>query len=162
VSDTDYCNRFAILFPNPPSPFLTFGRATFTSSDNAVATWNNPFPDTTYIVSPGPPVVTDGGGPVTVFADNTTKTTTGITIRASAPFTGYVDVHAWQQGANPFADLHPNDLARLQSIILAWRPNALCVGVYAVAQGSMFGWTPATFSTRPTMGPSSVVRFQGA
>jgi hypothetical protein len=34
--------------------------------------------------------------------------------------------------------------------------------VYALAQGNMYGWTPLTFSTRPAMGPSSIVRFEGA
>jgi hypothetical protein len=160
--NTDYCNRFAILFPNPPSVFVTIGRATFTAADNAVVTWNNSFPDTTYIVSPGPPVVTDGGGPVTVSADSTTKTTTGITIRASAPFNGYVDVHAWQVGANPFADLHPADLARLQFIIKTWRPNALCTGVIAVAQGRLFGWPVITFGSAYVSAPYSIATFAGA
>jgi hypothetical protein len=33
--------------------------------------------------------------------------------------------------------------------------------VYAVAQGSMYGWTVATFSGRSAMGPSSIARFEG-
>jgi hypothetical protein len=97
-----------------------------------------------------------------VFADATTRTTTGVTMRASAAITGSVDVVASQVGANPLADLHPADLARLQFIIGTWRPNALCVGVYAVAQGNMYGWPIATMGTRSAPGPYSIVRFEGA
>src|SRR6185369_6384341 len=49
VSDTDYCNRFAVLFPGPlPSQFMTVGTATFTASDTATVAWNNAFPTTSY------------------------------------------------------------------------------------------------------------------
>lgn len=162
VSDTDYCNRFALLFPGPlPSFFLTTGIATFTASDTATVTWNNAFPTTSYHVQPGIPTITDGGGGVSVVADLTTRTLTGVTLNASAAFTGTVSVLAYQDGANPYADLHPADLARLQSIIGTWRPNALCVGVYALAQGNFFGWPVATFSGRSAMGPSSIARFEG-
>jgi hypothetical protein len=163
VSDTDFCNRFAVLFPGPslPSAFRTVVTATFTASDNVVVTWNNAFADTTYAIEPGPAIVTDGGGPVFLSADATTKTLTGVTIRASAPFTGTATIFACQAGANPLADLHPADLARLQRVIRTWRPNALCVGVYALTQGSMYGWPPSTFSGRAAMGTSSIVRFEG-
>jgi hypothetical protein len=161
-SNTDFCSRFAILFPGPlPSYFMTVGRATFSNTDSAPVVWNNVFPDTTYVVSPGPPVVTDGGGPVTVFADNTTKTTTGITIRASAAFTGYVDVHAWQAGANPFADLHPIDLQRLKNIIAKWKPKkASCVGAYAISSGRVLGWPVRNIGGGDgNLGPANVVIF---
>jgi hypothetical protein len=160
VSDTDYCNRFAVLFPGPlPSQFMTIGTATFTASDTATVTWNNAFPTTGYHVQPGAVIVTDGGGPVMVTAD--TLTLTGCTASASSAFTGTCTFLAWQDGANPYADLHPADLSKLQFTIATWRPNALCVGVYAVAQGTMFGWTPATFSGRSVMGPSIIARFEG-
>jgi hypothetical protein len=161
VSDTDYCNRFAVLFPGPlPSFFFTWARATFTASDNAAITWNNAFPTTSYLIMPGIPTITSGG-PAVVFADGTTQTTTGVTIRATAAITGAVDVIGCQVGANPLADLHPADLARLQSIIGTWRPNALCVGVYAVAQGKFMGW-PVQQQGSNTMQPCSIVRFEGA
>jgi hypothetical protein len=162
-SDTDYCNRFAVLFPGAlPSQFMTIGTATFTASDTATVTWNNTFPTTGYHVQVGAVTVTDGGGTPVVTADGTTFTLTGCTVNSSAAFTGTVTLLAWQDGANPYADLHPLDLSKLQFIIGTWRPNALCVGVYALAQGNMYGWTPLTFSTRPAMGPSSIVRFEGA
>lgn len=139
--NTDMTNRFAVLFPGPlPSPFRTYAVATFSATDSAAITWNNAFPDTTYIISPGVAVPTDGGGPVFITVDATTKTTTGVTIRASAPFTGTCTVLAYQVGANPLADLHPADLGRLKSIIQTWRPNALCVGVYALTAGEMWDY----------------------
>jgi hypothetical protein len=163
ASDTDYCNRFAVLFPSAlPSQFMTVGTATFTASDTATVTWNNAFPTTGYHVQVGATVITDGSGPVTITADSTLFTLTGCTVASSGAFTGTVSLLAWQDGANPYADLHPLDLSKLQSLIGTWRPNALCVGVYAVAQGNMYGWTPATFSGRSAMGPSSIARFEGA
>jgi hypothetical protein len=162
-ADTDMCSRFAVLFPGPslPSAFRTIATATFTATDNATVTWPNSFVDTTYLIDVGPPTITDGGGPVFLTADTTTKTTTGVTIRASAPFTGTATVLAWQVGANPLADLHPADLARLQQIIKTWRSNALCVGVYAVAQGKFMGW-PVQAQSANTMGSYSIARFEGA
>lgn len=161
VSDTDYCNRFAVLFPGPlPSQFMTVGTATFTASDTATVVWNNAFPTTGYHVQVGIPVITDGGGGVVVVADSTTKTLTGVTLNASGAFTGTVSVLAWQDGANPYADLHPADLSRLQFTIATWRPNALCVGVYALAQGKFMAWPVQTEATN-TMGPWSIVRFEG-
>jgi hypothetical protein len=100
-------------------------------------TWNNAFPTTSYHVQVGAVTITDGSGPVSVVADSTTFTLTGCTLLASGAFTGTVSVLAWQNGANPYADLHPSDLSKLQFTIATWRPNALCVGVYAVAQGTM-------------------------
>jgi hypothetical protein len=160
-SDTDYCNRFALFFPGSlPSQFMTVGTATFTASDTATVTWNNAFPTTSYHVQVGIPTI-DSGGPVSVVADLTSLTLTGCALLASGAFTGSVSVLAWQDGANPYADLHPADLSRLQSLIGTWRPNALCVGAYVLVQGSMYGWPVATFSGRPAMGPSSIVRFEG-
>jgi hypothetical protein len=163
--DTDHCSRFAVLFPGPglPSAFRTVVTATFTATDNATVTWPNSFVDTTYLIDVGPPTITDGGGPVFLTADTTTKTTTGVTIRASAPFTGTATVLAWQVGANPLADLHPADLARLKSIIQTWRPNALCMGVVALAQGKLLGWPVRTLGVSDgNIGPSSAVTFLGA
>jgi hypothetical protein len=161
ASDTDYCNRFALLFPGTlPSQFMTVGTATFTASDTATVVWNNAFTNTGYHVQVGIPTI-DSGGPVSVVADLTSLTLTGCTLLASGAFTGSVSVLAWQDGANPYADLHPQDLSRLQFTIATWRPNALCVGVYVLAQGNYFGWPVATFSGRSAMGPSSIVRFEG-
>ena len=58
---------------------------------------------------------------------------------ASWPFVGTVSVLAWQDGANPFADLHPADLRRLRDTITKWKPaKATCVGVTAVVAGELW------------------------
>lgn len=161
--DTDMCSRFAIIYPNAPLPsaFFTWARATFSGTDSAAITWNNPFPTSSYLIMPGIPTITSGG-PASVWADGSTQTLTGVTIRASAAITGTVDVIASQIGANPLADLHPNELNRLQSAIRKWRPGkASCVGVYALVQGKFMGWPVQTQATN-TMGPWSIVRFEGA
>jgi hypothetical protein len=162
-ANTDLCSRFAILFPGAlPSYFTTFARVPFSAVDNGAAVWNNAFLDTTYKVRVDGVTVTDGGGPVSVVADPTTQTPTGITLRASAAFTGYVDVIAYQAGANPYADLHPADLQRLQATIRKWRPGrAICVGVYALVQGAFFAWPPQAQQLN-TMGPCTIVAFSGA
>lgn len=158
--NTDFCSRFQILFPGPvlPSWFVTAGRATFTNANSAVATFNNAFPSTSYNVDPSPPTIT-GGGPISVWADASTKTTTGITVFASDLFTGYVDVLAWQVGANPYADLHPSDLARLRAVIAKWKPaKATCLSINALVQGRFWGWPVATWSQNTTWQPSTVVK----
>jgi len=170
--NTDFCSRFAILYPNGlPSFFMTSGVATFTGIEDGstlhpwpLATWNNPFVDTTYKIQPGAVTILNGLGPVSVAADNTSKTTTGVRIAASDSFVGSVDVLAWQAGANPYADLHPNDLQRLQNAIRKWRPaKAYLLGVFCLVQGNFYGWPIATIGTRPAPGPSSIVQFlQGA
>lgn len=178
VSDTDMCSRFAVLFPGAtsfntddslPTAFVTTGVATFTGLEDGspakpwpTATWNNPFVDTTYKIQTDGVTVTDGGGPVAAVADLRTKSPTGVQVMPSAPFVGHVDVLAWQAGANPYADLHPADLARLQGVIAKWRASkASCVGVYAVAQGQMFAW-PIQIQGANSVGPASIVRFEGA
>lgn len=161
--DTDFCSRYAVLFPGPtlPSYFLTWARATFTGTDLAAVSWNNAFPSSSYSILPGLPTVSSGGG-VAVWADGTTQTTTGVTVRASGAFTGTVDLVAFQTGANPFADLHPADLQRMQATLSKWQPRrAICVGVYALVQGNFYGWPVATLGTRPAPAPSSIVRFSG-
>lgn len=147
-SNTAHGSRFAVLFPSGGPAFTTSGTAVFTGVEDGstahpwpTATWNNPFQDTTYKIQVGIPTVTDGAGAVVCNADNTTKTTTGVQIKASASFVGTVDVLAWEVGANPFADPHPNDLARLRRLINRWRPaRALGMGVLVRAQGAQLGW----------------------
>lgn len=146
-SDTDFCSRFAVLFPGPlPSMFMTWGRATFTNSNSAVVTWNNVFTDTSYAVLRGAiTIATAGDGIVSVWPDGSTKTPTGVTLRASDTFTGTVDALAYPPGSNPFANLSGAAMARLQSAITKWRPGkATCVGVYALLQGNFIGWPVRT------------------
>jgi hypothetical protein len=161
-----YGSRFAVLFPGTlPGPFRTTAAATFTGVENSVAvTWNNLFADATYKVMIGPPTITDANGPVAIDFDPTTKTASGLTVRTSSPFAGTVELLAYQSGAgvNPFVDLHPADLARLQRTIRRWRPaKAVCVGVYAAVQGRFFGWPVTPFNNAPfpsiTFGPGTAV-----
>lgn len=166
-SNTNFCSRFAVLFPGLlPSAFRTSATATFTGAEDGftvpwpTATWNNPFPDTTYKVQVGAVYVTDGAGIVTVVADATTKTQTSIQIISSAPFTGTVDVLAWQAGANPMADLHPADLARLRRLIFRWRPEkATCTGIVARVQGNLWGWPVRTWNNGELFTAGSTVVF---
>lgn len=162
-SKTDFCSRFAVIFPaGAGGAFTTSATATFTASATAAITWNNVFPDTTYIIDIGAITITSGG-PVTVSYDPTTKTTTGVTLTASAAFTGSVDVIAYQVGAvSPFADIHPADLGRLQTIIKRWRrASQTCVGVYVIVQGNMWGWPVRTWGSGGTWGAAQVVTING-
>lgn len=161
-SDTDFCSRFSILFPGPlPSYFMTCATAQFTESDTATVAWNNAFADLTYSVRVDG-VTAPGGELVAVNADSKAKTLSGVTLRASAPFTGTVDVVAYQACANPLADLHPADLKRLQTLIRKWGPRkATCTGVYALVQGKFMAW-PVQLQAANTMGPATIVRFPGA
>lgn len=166
--NTDFCSRFAVLFPGPalPSSFMTFARATFSNTDAAAITWNNAFPSTSYATMPGLPTIISGP-PVSVHADPATQTGAGVTIRASGAFTGTVDVLASQFGANPFADLHPSDLQRLQSTIAKWKPaKATCVGVTAMLGGELwdypFGLTWDGDSLTWDQAPATSVQVLGA
>lgn len=82
-------------------PIITAGRATFTASSWATLTWDDPLPDSGYIVIIGPPVVADGKGAVAVSADASNNVPTGMIVNATSAFSGYVDVLACQPGANP-------------------------------------------------------------
>jgi hypothetical protein len=152
-----FCSRFAVLFPTGGGAFTTSGVGTFSETDTAVVTWSNPFPDTTYAVQVGAVNSTD---PVSVVAVSSSKTQTTVTLQASGPFTGTVDVLAWQQEDNPFADPHPADLARLRRIIDRWRPKkATPVGLVIFAQGKTVGWPVRNVNDGGTVGPSSIVSF---
>jgi hypothetical protein len=166
LNDT-FCSRFAVLFVgSPPKWFMTHARATFTGAENGgstpwpTLTWNNAFPDTSYLIRPGGVVVTDGSAaiPPLVGFDPATKTITGVQTTASAPFVGYVDYIAFQSGANPYADLHPSDLQRLRNVIAKWRPaKATCTGIFVCTKGQFSGWPPGNWSSPPASGVASEV-----
>lgn len=158
--DVAFCSRFAVLFPGPvyPSSFRTFARATFTASETATVIWPNAFDDASYRVLVGPATVTDASGPVTVAADGSSFTDLTARVTASAPFSGYVDCIAYQAGANPFADPHPVDLARLWRVIDEWRGAKMtCVDVAVVPQGACWGWPVTTWGARSSFGPETTV-----
>jgi hypothetical protein len=156
-----FTSRFAVLFPGStfPSSFTTWATASFTGSQDTVdVAWNNVFPDTTYRVLVGPPIIFSGGPVLIDVVDGTNKSTTGITVRTSAPFNGSVDVLAYQVGANPWADPHPSDLSILRSTIQKWKPaKAKCTGIHVAVQGQCWGWPLTTWGTR-TWGPATIVR----
>ena len=89
------------LLQNGPAQIV--GRANFIGDDTASLIWSWTLKDTSYRMLPGKPVILDGGGGVVVNVDDTTKTETGVTLIASALFTGYVDVLAWNTGEDPLA-----------------------------------------------------------
>lgn len=155
VSDTDFCNRFEILIPSWPFSALT--TAFFNASDNAVVTWPFAFGSNVYSIQIGTPVVTDGGGGVVLHADGATQTTTGVTIRSSAPFSGYASVVAYAAGVNPLNTFTAASLGTLIKITKTWRPNSICTGVYIAMQGKFMGW-PVQAQSSNTMQACSIVR----
>jgi hypothetical protein len=162
-SQTDVCSRWALLFPAGTTAFMTWGKAIFTDSDSAAITWNNPgrFVDANYQVLVGVPVITDNGGGVVAWEDQTLRTASGTTIRASGPFTGEVTVIAFPVGENPFANIAAGDLARLRRIIRRWRRGAAhCMGIFVLVQGELWDWPVGTWDEAGgTWGPSEVVVF---
>lgn len=147
-ADQSHTNRFVILFPGSSlgggSGFVTSATATFTGAEDGVtvpwptATWNNAFADTTYKTQRG---AIYSSSMVEAVIDGTTKTKTGVQVKASAPFVGTVDVLAWEAGANPFADIHAADLARLRRLIYRWKPQkSICAGVYQIVKLPVWGY----------------------
>lgn len=133
--NTDCCNRFAIIVPINAWPFSALALASFTGTDSATVTWPVPQPNATYGLMIGP--TTDS---VTVWADGTAAATTGITIRASAPWTGNVWVTAFQPGVNPLNAWSSASFGQLQKLITTFRSNALCMGVISVMTGKVWGY----------------------
>jgi hypothetical protein len=155
ASDTDFCNRFAILLPS--WPFSSITTAYFNATDNVAITWPVSFGSSTYSIQIGTPVVTDGGGGVVLHADGATQTATGVTIRSSAPFTGYASVVAYAAGVNPLNTFGSTSVGTLQKIIKLWRPNSICTGVYIAMLGKFMGW-PVQAQSSNTMQTCSIVR----
>lgn len=131
--NTDNCNRFAIIYPTWPFSSLT--TAMFSNSDSATITWPVPFASTSYSIMIGDPAVG-----VMLSADGTTQTTTGVTIRASAAWTGSATVIGYASGVNPLNFFSASSFGILKSIIKAWRPNSLCMGVYWLQSGIFEGY----------------------
>jgi hypothetical protein len=141
--NTEFCSRFEVLFPVfSPIFFYSNGtRATFSATDSAAVTWPVAASNNTYQTIVGPPVVTDSSGPVILAVDATTKTTSGCTVIASSPFTGYANI---SEGPA----LNTTDLARLKNVILAWKPaKTTCVNASLIVSGRMWGWPLTTWGT---------------
>lgn len=126
--DTDLTNRFAILCPT--WPFSALAVANFANSDTATVTWPVAFGSATYSIIFGPP-----SDNVVVWADGTTQTATGVTMKASAPWTGSVWVIGFASGVNPLNVFSSASFGAIQRIITSFRPNALCAGVFQILTG---------------------------
>lgn len=127
-SDANLTNQFAVIAPT--WPFSAIALAKFIGTNSATVTWTIPFSSTAYSLMIGTP--TDA---VSLYADGTTQTKTGITIRSSAPWTGSVWVIAFASGINPLNWFDSTSYGAMQRLISAFRPNATCVGVYFIATG---------------------------
>lgn len=126
--NSDFCSCFSIIIPSWPFAALT--SATFSGTDNVSVTWPVPFPSSVYAVIVGPP-----GDEVIVEPDGVTRTTTGVTVRASAPWSGTVPVIAFALGVNPFNLWSSSSSGVLKNIIKNFGPSAACKGVYTIQTG---------------------------
>ncbi len=141
----DMCARFAILIGNPfvgftyplPNSISITGRATFTASDSAVATLSYPMDGPDYLTAMSV-VSTDSSSPIVAVTAQDAET---VTVTASAPFTGYVDLLAWTAGSNPFAS-PPQSLRNLITLIVnRWKPaKAKFMGTIIDISGPVWGW----------------------
>jgi len=139
----DLCSRFAIVLgPGalPPS-IQPRARATFDgTSSSVVANWTWGWDITDYAVLVSPAVTTDGTAPV-VVVDSTANTETTVTVNASAPFTGYVDVLGFVSGTNPFASPSASTQNMIRQLANTWRPaKATFMGTWAMINGNQWGW----------------------
>lgn len=156
---TDLCNRFQVLLPVAAPATMTYGIATFAGNDSAIVTWNNPtrFSDTTYLTLVGAPIVASGTPPASIWEDFASRSLTGTTINASAPWTGTAFVIAWPVGANPFANISDGDLNALRTLIRRWKPGTTrCVGIVVFVSDGTWGWTPGTWGSGELWGGETV------
>lgn len=157
--NTDLCNRFAIILPT--WSFSALALASFANSDSAVVTWPFAFGSSTYNVIYGSPAA-----PVVLNVDGTTQTTSGVTLRASAPWTGSVWVVAYTTGVNPLNMFSATNTGAVQRLISTFRPNSLCTGVYAIRSGRMWDWPANTtwdgYGGNWDSGPSVITQILGA
>lgn len=139
----DLCSRFAIIVDGPlPGTIGVTARADFDGSTNTVtATWSGPWDGTDYLTALSV-TTTDGSAPVVVIS---AKTRTTVTVTASAPFEGYVDLLGWLSGANPFAGPSLTTRNTIKKIANRWKPaKAKYMGMYAVINGAVWGWPIGT------------------
>ena len=155
--NTDMTNRFAIILPSG-WPFASLTQVNFNNADSAVATWPVPFGSSTYSVIYGVP--TDD---VVISVDGTTQTKTSVTIRASAPWTGSLWVIAWSAGVNPLNTFSLASFGAVKRIIQTFRPNALCVGVYAYQNSKgAWGYPVRKWGNGDKWGATSVTQILGS
>jgi hypothetical protein len=152
--NTDMCNRFALIFTT--WPFSTLLNANFNNTDFVNLTWPAAFASSSYSIVLGVP-----SSNVTLYIDGTTQMQTGVTIRSSAPWFGSVPVIAWASGVNPLNFFTTSTFGALQSLIAAFKPNAICMGVYLLASGKMLGFSGLTLGSGATLGGSIISQILG-
>lgn len=142
---TDLCARFAIIIGSPlPGTIGVTTRVTFDgTSDTATGTWSGPWDGVDYLTATSV-TATDGSAPL-VVVDGSAKTATTVTIVASAPFEGYVDVLGWLPGSNPFAGPSLRTQNTIKKVVKTWKPaKARYMGAWVCINGVLWGWPLGT------------------
>lgn len=163
--NTDLCSRYAFLIPAPVSTRYIV-TVYFTGTEDGsggnpwpVATWPAAYADTTYRIVVGVPIVGSGPPPLGVYADGSTKTTAHVSVGASAPWVGSVDVMAFASGIDPF---NPTglDIDLFRRTVKTWgRAAGTCVALYVLNSGDYLGWPIGTLGAG-VLGPASVTTYQ--
>ncbi len=138
-TNTDLCSRFALIIGNPPPSSISIvARATFDgSTDTVTADWSYPFDSVDYLTLVSV-VTTDSTSPVVTVTAQDAST---VTITASAPFTGYVDLLGWVAGTNPFASPSLSLQNLISLIVDRWKPaKAKFMGTTVDVDGSLWGF----------------------
>jgi hypothetical protein len=158
--NTDMCSRFVILFPGRASRPATYGTATFTGVEDGgavpwpIASWPTPLSTVVgYDVIAGPAKVTGTNFPLVVSADATSKTSTGVRVMSSYPFTGSVDVKA----------IAGVDTAAMKKVVQKWKnAKSTCVGVFELrSSAGCCGWPVQTFGSGMKSGDTSINQLLG-
>lgn len=140
----DLCSRFGLVIASPvPGTICVTARATFTAASMATATWSGPFDGPSYSTMYSL-TTTDGTVPI-VTIDESSQTATTVTVNASAPFTGYVDLIGWADGGNPFAGPSQSTRNLINLMCDRWKPaKAKFMGTWVLVDGWMLGWPLGT------------------
>ncbi len=138
----DLCSRFALVISSPiPTSICPTLRVTFTAAAEGTGTWTFPFDSGGYDVL-WSLTTTDSSLPIIAV---TAKTATTVTVSASAPFTGYVDVVGWPADGNPFAGVSQSMQNLIALLCNRWKPaKALFMGTIVDVSGVLWGWPIGT------------------
>lgn len=141
--DDDKCSRFALLIDGPvPSSMAITSRLTFDGTTGTVTgDWSYPFDGADYLTALSV-VTTDGSSPVVTVTAQDAST---VTVTASAPFTGYVDLLGWTAGSNPFCSPSLSLQNLISLIVERWKPaKAIFMGTVVDVSGYLWGWPLGT------------------
>lgn len=146
----DLCSRFAIVMSGAlPDTICITARAVFDGTSSTVtADWSGPFDNIEYRTM-WSLTTTDGSIPF-IAVDGSSKTTGTVTVNASAPFVGYVDLLGWPEGANPFAGPSQSTKNLINRVVKTWKPaKAKYMGAFVLVNGVMWGWPLGTTWGQP-------------